>query len=90
MTAATQPLQTATTRPLDPTTTRPLDPAATRPRRRTRILRPASAADLLSATLRAAVRLASTVSAGLRDLADAGQLGPDAEREVGRWSGGRI
>lgn len=71
-------------------TTQPLQTDATQPRRRTPILRPASAADVLSATVRAVARLASTIAAGLRDLADAGQLGPDAEREVGRWSGGRI
>ncbi len=85
MTATTHPLLTAAA----PTATTPMT-ATTRPQHRTRTLRPANAADLLSATLRAVTRLASALGAGLRNLADAGQLGPDAEREVGRWSGGRI
>ena len=53
-------------------------------------VRAATTASLLEAVVGIVTAFAATLGASLRDLADAGQLGPDAEREIGRWSGGRI
>lgn len=64
--------------------------ATSQPIRRPATLRPATVAGLSRAIVGAVTTFASSAGAGLRDLVDAGQLGPDAEREIGRWSGGRI
>ena len=41
-------------------------------------------------TLRYLVRLARCLKADVSGIAAAGQLGPDAETEVSRWTGARI
>jgi hypothetical protein len=81
MTATTQPIrQAAALRPATPTS----------PLRAATAAGPVAAVSLLQAVVGIVTAFAATLGASLRDLADAGQLGPDAEREIGRWSGGRI
>lgn len=82
MTATTQPIrQAAALRPATPTSP---------PHAATAAGPVATAAGLLRAVVGKAAAFVSTLGTSLRDLADAGQLGPDTEREIGRWSGGRI
>ena len=38
----------------------------------------------------ALARLAGRLRAQVRELAEAGQLGPDPETEIGRWTGARV
>ena len=46
--------------------------------------------DLVRRSTSGLASIASRVTTKVADLAAAGQLGPDAETEVGRWTGARV